>query len=69
VGIDTASIDHGPSRRFEAHQALFREEIPVFENVAALERLPPKGFRVIALPMRIRGGSGAPLRIVAVLEP
>ena len=68
VGIDTASIDHGPSTRFESHQILFGAEIPAFENVARLDRLPMTGFRVIALPMKIRGGSGAPLRIVAILK-
>lgn len=67
VGIDTASIDHGPSRRFRAHVALFERGIPAFENVANLERLPPRGFTVIALPMKIGGGSGGPLRIVAAL--
>jgi kynurenine formamidase len=68
VGLDTASIDHGPSERFETHVALFRRGVPAFENVANLERLPAKGFTVVALPMKIRGGSGGPLRIIAVLD-
>ena len=67
VGLDTASIDHGPSRSFEAHQVLCEANVPIFENVASLDRLPARGFWVIALPMKIRGGSGAPLRIVAVV--
>ncbi|GAB4116342.1 MAG: cyclase family protein [Acidobacteriota bacterium] len=67
VGIDTASIDYGQSRLFEAHRILFAAEIPVFENVAALDRLPATGAFVIGLPMKIRGGSGGPLRIIAVL--
>jgi len=67
VGIDTASIDHGPSERFRAHVALFARGIPAFENVASLERLPARGFTVIALPMKIGGGSGGPLRIVAAI--
>lgn len=65
VGIDTASIDHGPSRDFLAHRALAAANVPIFENVAALDALPPRGFEVIALPMKIRGGTGGPLRIVA----
>jgi kynurenine formamidase len=65
VGIDTASIDHGPSKRFETHRVLSTANVPVFENVASLDLLPPRGFRVAALPMKIGGGSGAPLRIVA----
>lgn len=67
AGIDTASIDFGQSRLFESHQTLFQANIPVFENVAGLDRLPAEGFLVIALPMKIEGGSGGPLRIVAVV--
>jgi kynurenine formamidase len=67
VGIDTASIDHGPSKDFIAHQVLLGADIPAFENVASMEWLPPRGALVIALPMKIRAGSGGPLRIVAVL--
>jgi kynurenine formamidase len=65
VGIDTASIDHGPSTDFQAHRVLMGADIPAFENVASLEGIPPRGAVVIALPMKIRGGSGGPLRIVA----
>jgi kynurenine formamidase len=67
VGLDTPSIDHGPSQTFDAHQALFRANVPALENVASLELLPPSGFTVVALPMKIRGGSGGPVRIAAVL--
>lgn len=65
VGIDTASIDRGRSQLFESHRVLFEREIPAFENVASLDALPAVGTRIVALPMKIRGGSGAPLRIVA----
>ena len=65
VGIDTASIDHGPSTHFESHVLLCGADIPVFENVAGLDRLPATGSFVVALPMKIAGGSGGPLRIVA----
>ena len=67
IGLDTASIDHGPSTHFEAHVALFEQNIPAFENVANLGALPPRGFTVIALPMKIGEGSGGPLRIIAAL--
>jgi kynurenine formamidase len=67
VGIDTPSIDHGPSRDFVSHRALFEFSIPVFENVARLDALPARDFSVVALPMLIRGGSGGPLRIIAVV--
>jgi kynurenine formamidase len=67
VGIDTASIDYGQSTLFESHRALYERDIPAFENLTSLERLPPTGALVIALPMKIGGGSGAPLRAIAVL--
>jgi kynurenine formamidase len=67
VGIDTPSIDHGKSRMFFAHRELYAQNVPAFENVANLHLLPPTGAFVIALPMKIRGGSGGPLRIVAQL--
>jgi kynurenine formamidase len=67
VGIDTASIDPGTSTRFETHQVLAAADVPAFENLAALDALPARGFEVIALPMKIGGGSGAPLRAIAIL--
>ena len=67
IGIDTASIDHGPSTHFGAHVILCGAEVPIFENVADLTALPPVGAFVAALPMKIAGGSGGPLRIVARL--
>jgi len=67
VGLDTASIDHGPSRRFETHRILAEAGIPALENLASLAELPAKGFAVVALPMKIAGGTGAPLRAVALL--
>lgn len=67
IGLDTASIDYGQSTLFESHRALFDANIPAFENVANLDKLPVKGFSVIALPMKIKGGSGGPLRIIAVI--
>ena len=68
IGLDTPSIDYGQSTLFESHRILFDKNIPAFENVANLEKLPTKGFWVIALPMKIKGGSGGPLRIVAILS-
>ena len=66
IGIDTASIDYGQSTLFESHRTLYERDVPAFENLTALERLPVTGAFVIALPMKIGGGSGAPLRAVAV---
>jgi len=67
VGIDTPSIDYGQSKTFDAHRILLAQNVPAFENVTRLERLPASGAFVVALPMKIKGGSGGPLRIVAVI--
>jgi len=65
VGIDTPSIDYGQSTDFSTHVALMTNNIPAFENVGDMSALTPTGSTIIALPMMIEGGSGAPLRIVA----
>ncbi len=67
VGLDTPSLDYGQSTLFETHRTLFAANIPGFENLANLEQLPETGAYVIALPMKIKGGSGGPLRIVALV--
>jgi kynurenine formamidase len=69
VGIDTASIDYGQSTLFETHRALFARDVPAFENLTELQRLPARGATIIALPMKIGGGSGGPLRAVAIVPP
>lgn len=66
VGLDTASIDFGQSTDFATHVALMSRNIPAFENVANLDKLPSTGFQIIALPIKIKGGSGGPLRIIAI---
>lgn len=68
IGIDTASIDYGQSKMFETHVICCEHEVPIFENVADLDGLPEQGSWVVALPMKIAGGSGGPLRIVAFVR-
>lgn len=68
IGIDTPSIDYGQSQDFQSHVILLSENIPAFENLTNLDQLPHADFEIIALPMKIKGGSGAPLRIVALLK-
>ncbi|MDZ4855623.1 MAG: cyclase family protein [Nitrospirota bacterium] len=69
VGIDSASIDYGQSTTFATHVALLSRNVPVFENLSDLRNLPHREFDVIALPMKIAGGTGGPLRMIAVLPP
>lgn len=67
IGIDTASIDPGQSQTFLAHQVLGKANRYAIENVAQLEKLPPNGATITALPMKIKGGTGGPVRILATV--
>lgn len=67
IAIDTASLDHGRSKNFAAHRVIGAANIYGLENVANLDRLPESGATIIALPVKIAGGTGGPVRIVAVL--
>jgi kynurenine formamidase len=67
IGLDTASIDYGQSTLFESHRVLFEKNIPALENLTNLDKLPAAGARLVGLPMKIGGGSGGPLRVVAFL--
>jgi kynurenine formamidase len=67
LGVDTASIDPGSAKDFPVHQIVAAANVPGFENLAGLDALPPTGAWVIALPMKIAGGSGGPLRAIALL--
>lgn len=67
IGVDTASVDHGPSRDFLVHRIIAAANVGGLENLTNLDQLPPTGAWVIALPMKITGGSGGPARIVALL--
>lgn len=67
LGVDVASIDYGASKDFMVHRIASESGVPGFENLTALDQLPPKGAIIMALPMKIRGGSGGPLRAVALV--
>jgi kynurenine formamidase len=67
IGIDTGSIDYGPSTAYESHQTTMQLNLYHVENAANLTKLPPKGFTVVVAPINIEGGSGGPTRIFALL--
>ena len=67
IGVDTASIDYGASKDFQVHRISSAANVPGLENVAGLDAVPETGAWVVALPMKIAGGSGGPLRIVALV--
>ena len=67
IGVDTASLDYGPSKDFIVHRIAGARNVGGLENLRSLDKLPPKGFTVVALPMKIEGGSGGPARVVAIV--
>lgn len=67
LGVDTASIDYGRSSDFPVHRIAAARQVSGLENLANLDALPASGFTVIALPMKIAGGSGGPVRVIAKL--
>ena len=69
LGVDTASIDHGPSTDFMVHQIAGASNVVALENVANLGQVPAVGSWIVALPMKITNGSGGPVRILALRQP
>jgi kynurenine formamidase len=67
IGIDTPSIDYGPSQDFIVHQIINGANLYGLENIANLDKLPPQGAILMALPIKIKGGTGGPVRIIGIL--
>lgn len=67
LGVDVASIDYGASTDFMVHRIAASSNVPGLENLTNLDRLPATGALVIALPTKIEGGSGGPVRVVALV--
>ena len=67
LGIDVASIDYGQSRDFIVHRIAADKNVAGLENLTSLDQLPEKGAIVIALPIKIGGGSGGPARVIALV--
>ena len=68
IGLDAASIDYGPSKDFIVHRIVAEHNVPGIENLANLDKLPATGFMLVALPVKIGGGSGGPVRAVALVQ-
>ena len=67
LGLDTASLDYGKSQDFAVHRIVAARNVGGLENLTNLDQLPPTGSLVIALPMKIEGGSGGPVRVIALV--
>jgi kynurenine formamidase len=68
IGIDTPSVDHGPSQSFEVHRLTMTKNVYHIENAARLTALPATGFTVVLAPVALAGGSGGPARVLALVR-
>ena len=67
LGIDTLSIDYGPSKDFEVHRVTLPAGLYQLENLANMDQLPEAGAYLISAPIKLEGGSGGPVRVFALL--
>ncbi|OWF52073.1 uncharacterized protein LOC110448235 [Mizuhopecten yessoensis] len=67
VGVDTPSTDYGQTDTFPVHLLLSKENIIGIESAAYLERLPESGSTIFVSLLKIRDGSGGPIRMFATL--
>ncbi len=67
IGIDTPNIDHNSSKGFVVHHKLLSNNILIIENLCNLDKLPSR-FKIIALPLKIKGATGSPARVIAVID-
>ena len=63
VGTNAPSVDPADSKTLETHRILMRSGIVVLENLC-LEDVPDGEYQLIALPLKIAGGDGSPVRAV-----
>ena len=65
IGVDTLSLDNGPSASFASHLAILRADHVGIENLANLDKLPPRGATVVMGLIPWKEGSGGPARVLA----
>ena len=71
VGVDTMSLDPGQSpdtygRPYPCHHHLQPENVPLLENVANLDAIPPTGTTIVLGGLKTKTGTGGPIRILAI---
>jgi len=67
IALDTPSIDYGKSEDFVVHRVICGADKLALENIANLDKLPPSGATLYVIPMDIRGATGAPARVFAII--
>lgn len=65
VGIDSHNVDDAQDLRRPVHTILLGREIPIVEHMTNLARLPERGFRFFAVPVKVKGFGTFPVRAFA----
>ncbi|MDP9263343.1 MAG: cyclase family protein [Acidobacteriota bacterium] len=68
LGIDTMSVDYGASDTYPVHLYTAKHNVYHLENVADLSAVPEAGALLVAAPAKLAGGSGGPVRILALVR-
>ncbi|MFN4337353.1 MAG: cyclase family protein [Candidatus Nitrosocaldus sp.] len=68
IGVDTANIDHPDDKEFTVHRILLSSNVPIVENLCNLKAIGSREFRFIALPLKIKGSTGSPVRALALID-
>ncbi|MDE1866163.1 MAG: cyclase family protein [Thaumarchaeota archaeon] len=66
IGIDSPSIDLGKDSKYSAHHVLLKNNVLILENLCNLDRIKRTTFKLIVLPLKLKGATGSPVRAVAL---
>ncbi len=68
LGIDTANLDRGSAKMLSVDQYALEHGLYLLTNVANLDRMPANGAVAMVAPVKVAGGSTAPVRILALVR-
>lgn len=66
VGIDSPSIDLGKDSSFSVHHVLLSRDVLIVENLCNLEKISGVHFKLIVLPLKLKGATGSPVRAIVI---
>jgi kynurenine formamidase len=67
LAVDTLSLDPGNSKDYKTHYTWLPAGRWGIENIANLDKVPPVGATLVAGLPKVKGATGAPARILALV--
>jgi len=67
IAIDSPSIDSGIESKFPVHQILLKNDVLIIENICNLTQIDKKILKLIAIPLKLQGATGSPIRALAII--